>query len=74
MLVHLDWNFTYPLRTATMCAYTAAKVLTEFINSVDYLTYEYYDYKLSRRLLEFLTGMMPINKHLLPDLDDMKSA
>lgn len=70
MLLHLDWNFTYPLRTATIGAFTAAKTLTLFINSVDYLTFDFFDYCLSRKVLEFLTGVMLINKHLLQDLDN----
>ncbi|QRG39268.1 hypothetical protein FDK38_003699 [Candidozyma auris] len=70
MLSHLDWNFTYPLRTATMCAFTAAKTLTLFINSVDYLTFDFFDYCLSKKVLKFLTGVMSINKHLLQDLDN----
>lgn len=72
MLRHLDWNFTYPLRTATICAFTAVRVLTLFINSVDYLSYDYFHYQLGRKVLESLTDMMPINKHLLEDLDALK--
>lgn len=70
-LAHLDWNYTYPLRTATICAFTAAKILTEFINSVEFLSFEYFDYSLSRKLLDILTNLMPINKPLLKNLDEM---
>lgn len=71
LLAHLDWNYTYPLRTATMCAFTAARILTEFINSVGFLSFDYFDYSMSRKLLDTLTNLMPINKPLLKNLDEM---
>lgn len=72
MLAHLDWNFTYPLRTATICAFTATTVISRFISSEAYLTYDYFEYQLGRKVLITLTSIMPVNKHFLLDLDAMR--
>lgn len=73
ILENLDWNFSYPLRTATISIFIACIVLVKYIKSVDYLNYEFVEYKLGLRLLRSLTSMMPINKYLLDELEDVKN-
>lgn len=74
LLKTLDWNFTTPLRTATISICLALTVLTRHIKAVDYLSFEMYEYQLSRKLLDGLVAIMPINRYLIADLDCLKEA
>lgn len=71
-LPNLDWNFSYPIRNSTLCTWIACMILTQFINSLGHLTFDYVEYKLGIQLLIELTGIIPINKYLLKDLEEMK--
>lgn len=68
----LDWNFSYPLRTATLTTWIACNIMIKYINNTDYLDYDYVELLLGMTLLTGLTNMMPINKYLLPELEDVK--
>lgn len=74
LLKTLDWNFTTPLRTATISICLALTVITKHIKAVDYLSFEMYEYQLSRKLLDGLVAIMPINRYLITDLDHLRGS
>ncbi|KAM9939569.1 hypothetical protein OXX80_000953 [Metschnikowia pulcherrima] len=72
-LPNLDWNFSYPLRNATLCVWFACMVLTRYINSSPALSFEFAEYKIGMELLTDLTGVIPINKYLIKELENVKN-
>lgn len=68
---HMDWNFSYPLRTATLCAYTATSTLLNFISLEDFMTFDDRDFKLGYDLLAVLVNMVPVNRPLKDRIDEM---
>lgn len=68
----LDWNFSFPLRTATLTLWLSCIVLSKYINLTDYLTFDIYEYKLCHSLLESLTNMFPINREIFSALENEK--
>ncbi|KAI0464539.1 hypothetical protein LJB42_002154 [Komagataella kurtzmanii] len=66
MLEHLDWNFCYPLRTATLTLWISCAILLEYKHMIDFMrTSDSFEYILALEVLEGLVQILPIEQQLI---------
>lgn len=66
IIKHLDWNFCYPLRTASITLFISCLILLRFKKSTTFLQERnFFEYKLALEVLGHLVQLLPIQKNLL---------
>lgn len=63
---HLDWNFCYPLRTASLTLWISCVILLKYSKSVPFLKdYDTFEYSLALEVLQDLVQLLPIEEDLV---------
>lgn len=72
---HLDWNFSYPLRSATLTLSISCIILLKYQQSLDFSEeYNIFEYTLALDVLDDLIQVIPIDERLVKLLKVTTSA
>lgn len=72
LISYLDWNFSYPFRTASLTVWIACVIIHRYKQSVPYLEHEnIVEFQIGYKTLKLLVKIIPIEHHLLESLDKL---
>lgn len=74
MLEKLDWNFCYPLRTATLTLWISCNILLKYKQMIEFMRSDPFEYILALEVLEGLVQVLPIEQQLIDLLKSPKSS